>query len=67
MQYVDTVKIIKYLKVLQHISDHKESIIREPCKSLFKNYKNDSIVSVDMDKASVVLPLHRSCPCQRTR
>jgi len=24
------IKIIKYLKVLQHISDHRGSIIREP-------------------------------------
>jgi len=28
--YVDTIKIIKYLKVLQHVSDHRGSIIREP-------------------------------------
>ena len=49
---------------------------------LAKNYKNDSIVSVDMDKAlSAVIyselhtratgqnipPLHRPCPCQRTQ
>jgi len=32
--YVDTIKIIKYLKVLQHVSDHKGSIIREPCTVL---------------------------------
>jgi len=30
IQYVDTIKIIKYLKVLQHISDHRGFIIREP-------------------------------------
>ena len=29
--YVDTIKIIKYLKVLQHVSDHKGTIIMEPC------------------------------------
>ena len=29
--YVDTIKIIKYLKVLQHVSDHRGSIIRETC------------------------------------
>jgi len=23
IQYVDTIKIIKYLKVLQHVSDHR--------------------------------------------
>jgi len=28
--YVGTIKIIKYLKVLQHVSDHRGSIIREP-------------------------------------
>jgi len=32
--YVDTIKIIKYLKVLQHVSDHTGSIIREPCTVL---------------------------------
>jgi len=26
----DTVIIIKYLKVLEHVSDHRGSIIREP-------------------------------------
>ena len=30
VKYVDTIKKIKYLKVLQHVSDHKGSIIREP-------------------------------------
>ena len=30
IQYVDTIKIIKYLKVLQHVSDHRGSITREP-------------------------------------
>jgi len=29
--YVDTIKIIKYLKVLQHVLHHRGSIIREPC------------------------------------
>ena len=29
-KYLDTIKIIKYLKVLQHVSDHRGSIIREP-------------------------------------
>jgi len=28
IQYVDTIKIINYLKVLQHVSDHRGSIIR---------------------------------------
>ena len=34
IQYVDTIKITKYLKVLQHVSDHKGSIIRESCTVL---------------------------------
>ena len=34
IQYVDTTKIIKYLKVLQHVSYHRGSIIREPCRVL---------------------------------
>ena len=34
IQYVDTIKIIKYLKVLQHVSVHRGSIIREPCTVL---------------------------------
>jgi len=33
-QYVETIKIIKYLNVLQHVSDHRGSIIREPCTVL---------------------------------
>jgi hypothetical protein len=27
-QYADTIKITKYLKALQHVSDHRGSIIR---------------------------------------
>ena len=34
MQYVDKIKIIKYLKMLQHVSDHRGSIIKEPCTVL---------------------------------
>ena len=34
IKYVDTIKIIKYLKVFQHVSDHRGSIIREPCTVL---------------------------------
>jgi len=34
IQFVDTIKIIKYLNVLQHVSDHRGSIIREPCTVL---------------------------------
>ena len=51
---VDKIKIIKHLKVLQHVSDHRGSIIREPLQCLPKNYKNDSIVSVDMDMVGVM-------------
>ena len=32
---------------------------------LAKNYKNDSIVSVDMDKVGFMAAY--ACPCQRTR
>jgi len=32
IKHVDTIKIRKYLKVLQHVPDHRGSIIREPCK-----------------------------------
>jgi len=28
--YVDKIKIIKHLKVLEHVSDHRGSVIREP-------------------------------------
>ena len=55
VQYIDRIAIIKYLKVLQHVSDHIGSIIREPCvQCLAKNYNNHSIVSVDMDKVGVM-------------
>jgi len=32
--FVDTIKVIKYIKVLQHVSDHRRSIIREHCTVL---------------------------------
>ena len=48
--------MIKYLKVLQHVSDHRVSIIREHfLQCLAKNCKYDSIVSVDMDKVGVMV------------
>ena len=50
-QYVDTTKIIKYLKVLKRVSDPSSGSL---VQCLAKNYKNDSIVSVDMDKAGVI-------------
>ena len=34
IQYVDTIKIIKYLKVLKHVSYHKGSITRKTCTVL---------------------------------
>jgi len=34
IEFVYTTTIIKYLKVLQQISDHRGSIIREPCTVL---------------------------------
>jgi len=40
--------------MLQHVSDHRGSIIREPCTVVANNYKNGSIVSVDMDKVGVM-------------
>jgi len=54
ISHLDTIKIIKYLKVLQHVSDHRGSIIRELVQCLDNNYKTDSIVSVDMDKVGVM-------------
>ena len=32
--HVETIEIIKYLKVFQHVSDHRGSIVREPCTVL---------------------------------
>jgi hypothetical protein len=32
IKYVDTIKVIEYLKLLQHVSDHRE--IRESCTVL---------------------------------
>jgi hypothetical protein len=54
LKHVDTIKIIKYLKVLQHVSDHRRSNIREPCTVLSYNYKNNSIVSVDTELVVVM-------------
>ena len=53
IKYVDTIKIIKYLKVFQHVSDHRGSNIRQPCKVLGLKLQEDSIVSVDMDLVHV--------------
>ena len=54
IQFLDTIKIIKYLKVLQHVSDHRGPSSGSLVQCLAKNYKNDSIVSVDMDKVGVM-------------
>ena len=40
--------------MLQHVSDHRGSIIRSLVQCLAKNYKNGSIESVDMDKVGVM-------------
>jgi hypothetical protein len=40
--------------VARHVSDHRGSIIRELCTELGQNYKNGSIVSVDMDVVGVM-------------
>ena len=57
--YVDTIKIIKYLKVLQHVSDPSSGTL---VQCLVKNYKNDSIVSVEMDKVGV-MAAYSVCVC----
>ena len=49
--------------MLQHVSDHRGSIIRKPCTVLAKNYKNGSIVSVDMDVVGVVAANFDRCAC----
>ena len=54
IQFVDTIKIIKYLKVLQHVSDHINPSSGSLVQCLAKNCKNGSIVSVDMDKVGVM-------------
>ena len=54
IQYVDTINIINYLKVLQHVSDHRDPSSGSFVQCLAKNYKNDAIVSVDMDKVDVM-------------
>ena len=65
---MDTIRIIiKYLKLLQHVSDPKGSIIRELYTMLGKNYSKDCIVSVDMDVVGVMaehLPVVRVCTAQ---
>jgi len=45
---------MKFLKVLQHVSDQKDPSSGSLVQCLDKNYKNDSIVSVDMDKVGVL-------------
>jgi len=55
IQYVDTIKIIKYLKVFQYPSSG--SLVQ----CLAKNYRNDSIVSVDTDKSRCYGSVVRVC------
>ena len=54
IRYIDTIKIIKYLKCsnMFRITENPSSGSLVQC--LVKNYKNDSIVSVDMDKVGVM-------------
>ena len=40
--------------MLQHVLYHRGSIIKSLVQRLAKNYKNDSIVSVDIDKVGVM-------------
>ena len=61
--YVDTTKIIKYLKVFAFYNMFR--ITEDPSSGslvqcLAKNYKNDSIVLVDMDKVGV-MAAHCDC------
>jgi len=35
---VDKIKILKYLRVFQHVSDHRGSIIRKPCTVLGQKF-----------------------------
>ena len=47
MSFVDTIRIIiKYLKLLQHVSDHKGSIIRELDTVLGQKYSNGSVILI---------------------
>jgi len=51
---VDTIRIIiKYLKLFQHVSGHKGSIIRELYTALGYNYSNGSVLSVGIDVVGV--------------
>ena len=65
---MDTIRIIiKYLKLLQHVSDHKGSVIRELYTVLGKNYSNGSILSVHMDVVDIMaayLHVVRVCTVQ---
>ena len=53
--YVDAIKIIKYLKCSEDPSSGRL------VQCLAENYKNDSIVSVDMDKVGVILSILTTC------
>ena len=54
IQYVDTIKIVEFLKALQHVSNHRGITSARVVQCLVKHYKNDSIVSVYMDIVSVM-------------
>ena len=50
---VDTIKIIEYLKVLQHISDHRGSIIRDPCTANYTHVQRVRICCHNTDHVHV--------------
>ena len=50
-----TIDIIKYLKVVQHVSGNRGTSSGSLVQCLAKNYKNDSIVSVDTVQGSLMM------------
>jgi len=54
ISHVETIKIIKYLKVLQQYRITEDPSSGSLVQCLAKNYNTDSIVSVDMDKVGVM-------------
>jgi hypothetical protein len=60
--YVEKMKIIKYSKVLQYVSDHRRSIIRESC--IFAWLKiTRMILSCPLSRTRSVLWQHILCAC----
>jgi len=55
IQFVDTIRIIiQYLKLLQHVSDHKGYIIRELCTVHVNG--QDSTITVILAKHCIEIP-----------